>query len=84
MLRVAVEGGVEVCTCIACIGTRMLVHAWGACLPSLFAIGAPRGAAGLVSGIGCGVFSLSARGLDCRPPPSGAGSDRGAGSTIRC
>ena len=62
-------GGDSVRTCIACIGTGMLVHACGACLPSLFAMGDPRGAAGFVSGAGCGVFSLSARGLDCRPPP---------------
>ena len=53
----------------ACCGTGMLVHAWAECLPSLFAIGDPRGAAGFGSGGGCGVFSLSGRGLDCLPPP---------------
>ena len=62
-------GGEEVRTCIACCGTGRLVHAWAECLPSLFAIGDPRGAAGFGSGGGCGVFSLSGRGLDCRPPP---------------
>ena len=73
-------GGVGARTCIACMGTGgMLVHAWAACLPSLFAIGDPRGAAGLVSGGGCGVFSLSARGLDCRPPPLGRGTVSGSG-----
>ncbi len=56
-------------TCTACCGTGMLVHAWATCLPSLFAMGDPRGAAGFASGTGCGVFSLSGRGLDCRPPP---------------
>lgn len=47
----------------------MLVHAWVACLPSLLAIGEPRGAAGFASGAGCGVFSLFERGWDCRAPP---------------
>ena len=68
-----VEGGVGVRTCIACIVTGMLVHAWAACLPSLFAMEDPRDAAGLASGIGCGVFSMLARGLDCRPPPRARG-----------
>ena len=65
----AAERGGKVRTCTVCCGTGMLVHAWGACLPSLFAIGEPRGAAGFGSRAGCGVFSLSERGLDCRPPP---------------
>ena len=56
-------------TCSVCWETGMLVHVWAECLPSLFAIGDPRGAAGFGSGGGCGVFSLSGRGLDCLPPP---------------
>jgi len=41
----------------------------GACLSSLFAIGEPRGAASFGACVGCGVFFMSARGLDCRYPP---------------
>ena len=73
-----VGGSGEVRTCIACCGTGMLVHAWAECLPSLFAIGDPRGAAGFGSGGGCGVFSLSGRGLDWRPP-LGRGTVWGSG-----
>ena len=64
------EGGWEgVRTWIAWCGTGMLVQAWAECLPSLFAMGEPRGAGGFAAGSGCGVFSLSVRGLGCRPPP---------------